>query len=106
MKDMYIKSYSWKNIKVDMELTSYANWGMAIVLRDKNNKEERGVLSKWICPLPENWMAVDTNNIPNAESFINRYNLGSKVDFVQSWFCTYPIYSMNIKELDKRKSNE
>jgi 3-methyladenine DNA glycosylase AlkD len=46
-------------------------------------------------------MAVDVNNLPTAEEFIQRYNLWDLVDYVHSGFVTYPVYAMNLDELRK-----
>ena len=45
--------------------------------------------------------AIDTNNAPEMESFINKNNLGTKVRSVQSGFCEYPVYKLNMEEIHK-----
>lgn len=43
--------------------------------------------------LPEGMAYVDTNNLPNAEEFIEKYHLGEFQDkFKMSGFCCYPLY--------------
>lgn len=43
--------------------------------------------------LPEGMAYVDTNNVPQAEEFIKKYNLGVyQGKFKMSGFCFYPLY--------------
>ncbi len=43
--------------------------------------------------LPEGCAYVDTNNFPDAERFIKKYNLGvHQGKFKMSGFCCYPLY--------------
>ncbi len=52
--------------------------------------------------LPEGFACLDTNNIPNAEAFVKENNLGTPTGtYAQSGFCTYPIYKLNIDEINK-----
>ena len=44
---------------------------------------------------------MDINNFPWAEEFVLIHNLGQLFDYIQSWFVTYPIYEMDLKELAK-----
>ena len=39
------------------------------------------------------------NNFPYWEEFIQKYNLWTLVDYVHSWFCSYPVYEMGLDEL-------
>ena len=105
LKSLKIKDYFWKNVDVVMEITTYAaNDQLAILLYDKKTGEYYSDLSVFVEPFEnKNYMAVDTNNLPEAENFIQKYELWHLVDYVHSWFCSYPVYEMNIKELDKYK---
>lgn len=98
MKSLLIKNYSWDEVEVLMEVTSYQNNNnLAILLYEKETGEYYWDLSVFVEPFDNKcFMAVDINNLPNAEDFIHRYNLGELVDYVQSWFVSYPIYDMNI----------
>ena len=43
--------------------------------------------------LPEDYAYVDTNNMPNAEQFIEENKLGEFVGkYKMSGFCCYPLY--------------
>ena len=99
---LYIKNYSGKKIAIKLEVQQYANnWQIAILLYN-SRWEYYWDLSVFIVPFKyENYMAVDTNNLPNAEEFIQEYNLWTLVGYTQSWFCTYPIYEMDLDELEK-----
>ena len=50
-------------------------------------------------------MAVDVNNLPIAEEFIEKYNLWELVGYVHSGFVSYPVYAMNMNELSKWDKN-
>lgn len=100
-KSLIIKNFSWDDVEVFMEITSYSNNNqLAILLYEKESWE-------YYCDLSVNvkdfwdwdnkywdYIAVDVNNCPNAEEFIKRNQLWELVDYVQSWFVTYPIYRM------------
>ncbi len=55
--------------------------------------------------LPEkNQAFIDVNNNPWAPEFIEKYNLGrdtGRCGF--SGYCVYPLYEMNLEEIDKYK---
>ena len=100
--NMYIKNYSGKKVAVKLEVLQYAeNWQIAIFLYD-SKWEYYSDLSVFIDPFKYlNFMAVDTNNLPNAEEFIQEYKLWQLVGYTHSWFCSYPIYEMDLEELSK-----
>lgn len=58
-------------------------------------------LSVNIDSLPDGWCAIDTNNFPEGEELILKYHLGNKVGEIGSGFCKYPIYEMNMEEVNK-----
>jgi hypothetical protein len=100
---MYIKhSYDEHDEAVTLEVTSYtSNEQIAILLHTKDG-EYYSDLSVFVEPLEyKNYMAVDVNNLPTAEEFIQKYNLGELVGYVHSGFVSYPVYDMNINELCK-----
>ena len=103
MKTMHIKNYSGKKVPIILEVQQYAkNSQIAIFLYTKD-WEYYWDLSVFIDPFKYvNFMAVDTNNIPNAEEFIQEYKLWRLVGYTHSGFCTYPIYEMDLDELRKR----
>ena len=101
IKPLKLKDYSWKEIKVTIKVKSYERNGQIAIMIYKS-REYYSDLSVFITPFEyQNFMAVDTNNLPNAEEFIKEYNLWERIDEIQSWFCTYPIYVMDIEELRK-----
>lgn len=101
---MYIKnSYNSKETAVTLWVTSYTNNDQLAILLYTKDWEYYSDLSVFVQPFEyQNYMAVDVNNLPTAEEFIQKYNLWELVDYVHSWFVTYPIYSMNMEELAKR----
>ena len=100
---MHIKNYSGKKVPITLEVQQYVkNQQIAIFLYTKD-WEYYWDLSVFIDPFEYvNFMAVDTNNIPNAEEFIQEYKLWRLVGYTHSGFCTYPIYEMDLDELRKR----
>ena len=43
---------------------------------------------------------IDTNNLPEIEDFIKRYELGKPTRIAKtSGFCSYPLYKMNLEKL-------
>ena len=106
LKPVKLKDYSWKKIDVFLKVESYERNGqIAIMLYEKKTLEYYSDLSVFITPFEyQNFMAVDTNNLPHAEELIQEYNLWERIDDIQSWFCTYPIYAMRLDELRKYDS--
>lgn len=50
--------------------------------------------------LPADMAYVDTNNFPEAESFIKKHRLGKPTGkYGYSGFCTYPLYQFDLKKL-------
>ena len=103
---LLIKNYAWKDLEIVMQVTSYQNNGqIAILLYEKKTGEYYSDLSVNVKDFDNKlYMAVDTNNFPYWEEFIKKYNLWTLVDYVHSWFCSYPVYEMDLDEL--REWNE
>ncbi len=106
MKTMYIKNYSGKKIAIQLQVQQYAkNWQIAILLYTPD-WEYYSDLSVFIEEFKyQNFMAVDVNNLPNAEEFIQEYKLWTLIGQASSGFVTYPIYAMDVDELRKRDEN-
>lgn len=100
---MYIKhSYDNKNETVRLGVNSYTSNGQIAILLYTKDGEYYSDLSVFVEPFEyQNYMAVDINNLPTAEEFIQRYNLWELVDYVHSGFVSYPVYAMNMDELSK-----
>lgn len=84
-----------------LEIRKYGNGNMAInmVLKDG---EVFGPFTVNICPMLENEVTLDVNNIPEIEEIITKNHLGEFTgNTVQSGYCTYPIYKINISEIMK-----
>ena len=50
---------------------------------------------------PENWVAVDTNNFPEAEALIEQLGIGVPVGLGVSGFCLYPVYKFDTEAVEK-----
>lgn len=98
---LLIKNYAWEDLEILMQVTSYQNNGqLAILLYEKETGEYYCDLSVFVKPFENKLnMAVDINNFPYWEEFIQKYNLWTLIDYVHSWFCSYPVYEMDIDEL-------
>ena len=101
MKTMYIKDFSNKNVAIQLQVQQYAkNWQMAILLYTPDG-EYYSDLSVFVEEFDDKcYMCLDTNNLPNAEQFVDNYNLWTLVGYAHSGFCSYPIYDMNLDELE------
>jgi hypothetical protein len=101
---MYIKnSYNNKETAVTLWVHSYTNNNQLAILLYTPKWEYYSDLSVFVQPFEyQNYMAVDVNNLPTAEEFIQKYDLWELVDYVHSWFVSYPVYAMNMDELSKR----
>ncbi len=95
--------FLWKEKELILSVETYtANKQIAILLYDAKTKEYFSDLSVYVIPFEdETFMAVDTNNFPQWEMFIRNYNLWDFVYYIQSGFCTYPVYAMKLEELEK-----
>lgn len=100
---MYIKNKDdWKEIAVRLKVTSYvSHYQIAIVLYTEDG-EYYADLSTFINNLSKNCMVVDTENLPNACDFIRRYKLWTIRGMIYAESGSYPIYEMNLNELEKR----
>ena len=60
-----------------------------------------------VVDLPENEAAIDTNNLPGLTDWIEENNLGMFTGrYVNSGFCSYPIYKLNIENIKKNLMEE
>ena len=54
------------------------------------------------CELKEDEVILDVNNFPEVKDLMEKYKLGVFTDYsVQSGYCWYPIYKLNMEEVDK-----
>ena len=103
LNPLKLKNYAWKDIDVLLSVEEYVqNNQLAIMLYEKETWEYYTDLSVFVKDFENKWYCVlDVNNFPWAEEFVQRYNLWTLVDYVQSWFVSYPIYEMDLYELEK-----
>lgn len=95
---MKIKGWN-QEYEVKIEKTKYMNNGnlaISLICYDDEYKywEPYGILTvNFDEKLPEDYAYVDTNNMPNAEQFIEENKLGEFVGkYKMSGFCCYPLY--------------
>ena len=99
-KKLYIKGYDWNDVEVVLGVTTYAKNNQIAILLYTPDWDCYSDLSVFVQPFEhQNFMAIDINNLPNAEEFIKKYNLGELVGYTHSWFVSYPIYKMDLDEL-------
>ena len=84
---------SGTNYQVWLRTAEYADGSLAV--RMMCHEGPFANLSVYVEPLQGNHIAVDTNNMPEAEKFILDNNLGKPTgQFVASGYCVYPVYEM------------
>ena len=94
---MKIQGY-FEEYEVKVNKTKYYNGNLAITLDCYNEEcdfwEPYGNLTVNLDKkLPPNQAYVDTNNMPNAEAFIDENHLGEPTgEYGMSGFCFYPLY--------------
>jgi len=95
--------------KVDISISKYYEYdNLAICLTCSDTEEPFGALTVNLKPLNSYLAAIDTNNIPDAENFIQKYSLGVPLGIsIPSGFCEYPIYDFTelVNQLDKEKED-
>ena len=103
LNSLKLKNYSWEDIDVYLTVEEYANNNqLAIMLYEKETGEYYTDLSVFVKEFEDKWYCVlDINNFPWAEEFVTRHNLWTPVEYIQSWFVSYPIYQMDLYELEK-----
>lgn len=89
-----IKSCLGTEYKVKIMRSNYCNNGNLAIMLICDDGEPFGNLTvNFSENLPPNMAYVDTNNIDDAERFINEYNLGEFTGKTrESGFCIYPLY--------------
>lgn len=95
----------FQEYEVNVNKTKYYNGNLAITLDCYDEEygfwEPYGNLTVNLDKkLPPNQAYVDTNNMPNAEAFIAKYNLGEPTgEYGFSGFCCYPLYEFYESEV-------
>lgn len=103
---MYIEFEKYgKNNKLSIVLTRYQSNGNRAICLVTDNGEPYVVMTVNIDKLPDNQVCLDTNNFPDGEKIMRDYEFGVPVDVVQSGWCLYPIYEINIDNI-RRYCNE
>lgn len=99
MKSMEIKLYG-KTYKVKPKIDKYTTYKNLCISLVEENGSPFSCLTVNLIQLPENYAFVDTNNMPSAEEFIKKYELGKSVDqWYTSGFCSYPLYVFDIEKI-------
>lgn len=98
-----IKDFEWKDIDILLSVEEYANNDqLAVLLYEKETGEYYADLSVFVENFTDKThMAVDINNFPGGEDLIKDYDLWTLVNYVHSWFVSYPVYEMDLDELSK-----
>lgn len=103
------KSYVYHAYGEDVNVIPYKtryisnnNTAIRLVVADGEYAgEEWNRISVNIDRLPENLMAVDTNNCSGAERFLQEHGFGKPTgNVLRSGFCTYPIYRINLDMIE------
>lgn len=103
LNPLKLKNYAWKDIDILLSVEEYVhNNQLAIMLYEKETWEYYTDLSVFVKEFENiGYVALDINNFPWAEEFVQENNLWTLVGYIQSWFVSYPIYQMDLDELAK-----
>ena len=101
---MYQVEYDGEMYDVSLFVGEYQNNDrLAIILIDEEGYDFADLtvnLSGERCP--EGCAFLDTNNLPSAEDFVERYGLG---EFTGYWghsgYCSYPLYRFDLEKIGK-----
>ena len=97
---MKITSYGYTD-EIEVVKTKYAyNDNLAIMLVCTSGEPYGFLTVNLNDNLPEEYAYVDTNNMPNAETFIEENNLGTFAGrWAYSGYCRYPLYKFNLDSM-------
>lgn len=98
---MKIKDCENGYVEVTALKTKYAYYdNLCICLRTVNTHEDYATLTTNIEKLPSDEAAVDTNNHPEATTFITENKLGTDTGKrIKSGFCEYPVYKFDLDKI-------
>ncbi len=84
--------------EVQLIISKYSHYGNLALILESPSGEKIAILSVNLEPLYKDYVYLDTNNVPTAENFINKYKLGQFINaYGESGFCKYPLYKMDLK---------
>ena len=88
--------------KVFITRDSYSNNGNTAICLYCEDGAPWATLTVNLEGLPSGLCYLDTNNVPNAEEFVQKYGIGSPTGlYGQSGFCEYPLYQLNLDRLNE-----
>lgn len=105
------ESYGTK-YQIWFEITSYQNNDNIAVMAmcidpEYNFPEPYGTLTVNIDKLEPPLACIDTNNWRDAIELIEKYDLGTDTgQRIQSGYCTYPVYELNLNNIKKYDGKE
>ena len=101
MKGECQMTYNYDGEDVTLNITQYTDGNTAVLINCTNGEPFGRLSVNTGVDLPENWIAVDTNNLPDAVDFIEDNNLGKHTGYsIPSGFCVYPVYELNIEKFN------
>lgn len=100
--EFIIKDFFNEERKVKLQVAKYLNNGNTYIGLTKEDDSPYGDVTVNLgIDLPEYFGFIDTNNNPNAESFILDNELGENTGMTMpSGFCVYPLYKFNQEKLE------
>jgi len=94
-----MKTYSYKNRKVYIKYTTYANNGcLAVQMFTASDNEPYAVITVNLCSLmqDESFAFVDENNLPGIGKWLEANEIAIPTGFIEtSGFCRYQLYAFN-----------
>lgn len=101
MKTYTLKTQWGTTENITLEVTKYATKPHNLAIQAWCDDGPYATLTVNLGKMLESDKAyVDTNNFPEAESFIKKYRLGKPTgNYAYSGFCSYPLYQFDLKKL-------
>ena len=89
-----------------IEVEEYCNGNTALILYTEDG-EPFADLTVNLDILMPGYAFIDTNNLSGAKKLMSKYKLGKPTGTTrQSGFCEYPLYELNMKNIEKYKFPE
>lgn len=97
-----MKNLKYRGMNVDLQVGKYDNGNLCIQIFSQSGEPIGRLTANCYLTLPDLYICVDVNNIPNAENFIKDNDLAEPTGMVlHSGFCEYPIYVCNVNKLEE-----
>lgn len=98
--------YGEYNVVLDVTHYSRMN-NLALQLYIEETGEPFATITTNIYALPYDCVALDVNNCPWVETFLDEYGLLVRpIGIIPSGFCEYPVYQLDLEKLEQLTKGE